>query len=174
MPVEPKIEEPTRTMLGHAIRGEMPELAEAIKAAGDDVYAGSIVLCIIAAGYIAIDVSGRWPTAEDVAEIARHVATTCKRYELSQKDIREYLSRAALGGELIDDVFTEPEAAYALPLLITARLLIAFKNPGEKEWWEYLDTIWNAVNLSERTDLALLPALMLRGYRPKATNIARN
>jgi hypothetical protein len=167
MRVEPKIETPTREMLGHAIRGEMPELGEAIEAVDDQDYEQSVALCIIAAGYIAIDVSGRWPTDDDLSEIARHTAATTTRYELSQEDIYEYLSRAALGGELVNDVFAPPEVAFTLPLLITGRLLVAF-GPRDKEWWEYLDTIWNAVNFAESADLTLLPALMLRFYRGRA------
>jgi hypothetical protein len=166
MPVEPKTEEPTREMLSHAIRGEIPELGAAVKAAGTDVYLVSVVLCIIAAGYLAIDVSARWPTDADVREIARHTATTTTHFELSQQDVYEYISRAALGGELIDDVFPEVEAAFLLPVLITGRLLVAFC-PKDKEWWEYLDTIWNAVNAAEVTDLSVLPALMLRFQRPR-------
>jgi hypothetical protein len=166
MPVEPKTEEPTRKMLGHAIRGEIPELGETITAAGDDAFRVSIALCILAAGYLAIDVSARWPTDADVREIARHSAATSSEYELSQQEVYEYISRAALGGELITDVFLEAEAAFLLPVLITGQLLVAFC-PKDKEWWEYLDAIWNAINAAEATDLSVLPALMLRFQRPR-------
>jgi hypothetical protein len=166
MRIEPKTEKPTREMLGHAIRGEMPELAETIRAAGKDVYRESVALCIIAAGYLAIDVSARWPTAADLQEIARHTATTTTDHQLSQQDVYEYISRAALGGELITDVFPETERAFTLPVLITGRLLVAFC-PRDKEWWEYLDSIWNAVNAAERADLSMLPALMLRFQRAR-------
>jgi len=155
-------------MLGHAIRGELPELEAAIEAVGDKTYAVCIALCIIAAGYVAVDLSTRWPTDADVREIARHTATTSTKYELSEQDVYHYLSHAALGCEPVDDVFPDAGGAYALPVLITAQMLVAFRLGGGKEWWDYLDTVWNAVNAAEHADLSLLPALMLRSQRVRA------
>jgi hypothetical protein len=39
MRIDPRIEEPTRKMLGHAIRGELPALEAEIDAVGDETYA---------------------------------------------------------------------------------------------------------------------------------------
>lgn len=165
MRVEPKTEKPTREMLGHAIRGEQAELEAAIEAAGDETYAVSIALCIIASGYIAVDLSGRWPTEADIREIARHAAATSTKYELREQDVYDYLSRSALGFEPVDGVFPNAGPAYGLPVLITAQMLVAFRLGDGKEWWEYLDSIWNAVNAAEQADLSVLPALMLRSQR---------
>ena len=57
MAIDPKVERPTRTMLGHAIRSELGELADVILAIGDENLAASIPLCVSASAYIAIDVS---------------------------------------------------------------------------------------------------------------------
>jgi hypothetical protein len=46
-------------------------------------------------------------------------------------------------------------------------MLIAF-NRGGMRVWDYLDTVWNAVEAAEHADLSLLPALMLRSRRVKA------
>ena len=56
MPIDPKIEQPTRVMLGHAIRHELGDLASVIQAAGNDTLLASIPLCLFASAYIAIDV----------------------------------------------------------------------------------------------------------------------
>jgi hypothetical protein len=169
MRIDPKIEEPTREMLGHAFRGELPELEAKIEAVGDETYAAGITLCLILAGYIAVDLAGRWPTEADVREMARHTATTSTDYELREQDVYDYLSRGALGFQPIQEVFPDPGQDYTLPVLITAQMLTAFRLGDERNVWSYLDTVWNAVEAAERADLSLLPALMLRSHRVKAT-----
>jgi hypothetical protein len=37
--------------------------------------------------------------------------------------------------------------------------------PRDKEWWEYLDAIWNAIESAAAVDMSVLPALMLRARR---------
>jgi hypothetical protein len=105
MRIDPRIEEPAREMLGHAIRGELPELEATIDAAGDQTYAAGITLCMIAAGYIAVDLAGRWPTEADVRELARHTAASSTDYELREQDVYDYLTRGALGFQPIREVF---------------------------------------------------------------------
>ena len=72
--IDPKVEEPARQMLGHAIRGELAELAAAIRAGGSERYQQVLGLFLVTAAYIAVDVSGRWPTDADLRKIARAVA----------------------------------------------------------------------------------------------------
>jgi hypothetical protein len=166
MRIDPKIEKPTREMLGCAIRGELEDLATTIQAAGNEIYAGSLALCITAAGYIAIDVTGmRWPDDANLRKIARNAAGAETRLELREPDIYAYLSRAVLGSERLEDVFPSVESAYALPILITANMLFTFRPQGQK-WWEYLDAIWAATETALAIDLSVLPALMFRARRP--------
>jgi hypothetical protein len=168
MRIDPRIEEPTREMLGHAIRGELPELEATIGAVGDETYAAGITLCMIAAGYIAVDLAGRWPTEVDVRELARHTAASSTDYELREQDVYDYLTRGALGFQPIQEVFPDPGQDYTLPVLITAQMLIAFRLGDGHNYWGYLDSVWNAVEAAEQADLSLLPALILRSQRLKA------
>jgi hypothetical protein len=167
MPIDPKIEQPTRTMLGHAMRHELEELAAVIAAERNETVLGAIGLCVLASGYIAIDVSGmRWPTEPVLRKIAHNASDAATELDLEESDIYEYLSRVVLGSEMLDDVFGMPKAGI-LPFLITANLLATFR-PSEKHWWEYLDQIWDAAETAERTRLTVLPALMLRAHRESA------
>jgi hypothetical protein len=50
---------------------------------------------------------------------------------LNEQDVFTSISRAALGSEPVDDVFPEVGAAFTLPVLITARLLLAFCPQGK-------------------------------------------
>jgi hypothetical protein len=169
MLIDPKIERPTREMLGHAIQGELSELETAIEAAGDETYAAGIIpLCMLAAGYIAVDLSERWPMDADIRELAKHTAATSTKYELREQDVYDYLSRGALGFKPIQEVFPDVEQDYKLPVLITAQMLVAFRLGDGRDLSKYLDTIWNAVNAAEQADLSLLPALMLRSQHARA------
>lgn len=163
MGIDPKIEQPTRAMLGHAMRHELEDLASLVSTAGDEIVAGAIGLCVFASGYVAVDVCERWPTQADLREIAENASKSATQLDLDESDIYEYLSRVVLGSEKLDDVFEMPKAGM-LPLLITANLLATFR-PRDKHWWEYLDQIWDAAETAERTSLAVLPALMLRARK---------
>jgi hypothetical protein len=168
MVIDPRFEDPTRTMLGQAIRGDLRGLDQTINASGD-VYGMIIAYCVFAAAYIAIDVSGRWPTEADVQEIARHAAESDTHYELSQQDVYDFVSRMALAGEDFNDVFPAPDVGIKLPVLATAKLLLGFRAPTEMGLWGYLDSVWVAINKAEHTDLSVLPALMLRSQRLRGT-----
>ncbi len=163
MGIDRKVEQAARTMLGHAIRHELDDLAAVMRTAGNETLVGSIPLCLFASAYIAIDVCERWPTDADVREIAKNAAESVTRLDISEQEIYEYLSRVALGSEKLDDVFST-EGIATVPLYATANLLLAFC-PREQDWWEYLDQIWDAAEAAERTSLTVLPALMLLAHK---------
>lgn len=167
MNVDPKIEDSTRTMIGHTVRGELRELDQLIETVGDQVYGMSAAYCVLAAAYLAIDVSGRWPTDTDVRKIAQLAASSSSRYGLSEQDVYDYIARIALAGELMNLVFAGADVDIRLPVLITAQLLVAFCPKG-KTVWEYLDTIWNAFNVAEHADMSILPALLIRQKRSQS------
>ena len=166
MGIDQKAEQQTRKLLGHAIRHELDDLAALVRDEGSEALIGSIPLCLLASAYIAIDVSDRWPTDADLREIAKNAAESVTRLDITQQEIYEYLSRVALGSEKLDDVFSI-EGLALVPLYATANLLLTFC-PEEKEWWEYLDQIWDAADTAERTSLTVLPALMLRAHKDPA------
>jgi hypothetical protein len=161
MAIDPKIEEPARDMLGHAIRGELQELAAFIQAGGGKTLTGAIDLCAYVAGYIAIDVTGKeWPTDAALHAIAKHAAQSVTRLDISEEEIFEFLNRVALGTEMVDDIW-EAEGIGRVPLYVTANLLLSFCPKG-MHWWEYLDRIENAAEVGERVQDWVLPTLMLR------------
>jgi hypothetical protein len=166
MGIDPKIEQSTRKMLGHAIRHELDDLATLVQVEGNDVLLGSIPLCLFVSGYIAIDVADGWPRDVDLREIAKLASESATELDITQQEIYEYLSRVALGPEKLDDVFSDDGVA-TIPLFATANLLLSFR-PREKHWWEFLDQIWDAAETAERTSLSVLPALMLRAHRESA------
>ena len=167
MGIDPKIEQPTRKMLGHAIRHELDDLAALAQAEGTETLMGAIPLCLFASAYIAIDVADRWPTDTDLRKIAKNASESATELDISEQEIYEYLARVALGPEKLDDVFST-DALATISLYATANLLLTFA-PGEKHWWEYLDQIWESAETAERTSLTVLPALMLRARKRSAS-----
>lgn len=162
--INPAAEDHARTMLGHAIRGELDDLSTQVHAIGDDAYRQVIVLCLTAARYIAVEAGGRWPTDADLRQIARNAVREETRLTLREEDIYNYLARAALGYEKLEDALGSPEAAASLPVLITASLLFTFR-PRGKEWWEYLDQIWDATLKAEDLEEPVIPAVQIRAHR---------
>jgi hypothetical protein len=160
MAIDWKVEQATRTMLGHAIRHELDALAETIHSVGKETFLGTISLCLLASAYVAIDVSGmRWPNDVVLRKIADNASESATGLDISDEEIFQYLSRIALGSEKLDDVFSA-EGIATVPLYATANLLLTFC-PRDKDWWEYLDQIWEAAEIAERTNVTVLPALML-------------
>jgi hypothetical protein len=163
MGIDPTIEQPTRKMLGHAIRHELDDLAAVVQAQGGEALLASIPLCVLASAYISVDVSDRWPTDADLREVAKSAAQSATQLDITEQEIYEFLSRVALGQEKLDDVFA-PEGIATVPLFATANLLLTFC-PHEKNWFEYLDQIWDAAEVADRTSPTVLPALMIRARR---------
>jgi hypothetical protein len=164
--IDRRTEEPARDMLGHAIRGETQDLSTLIQAAGDERYRQVLGLCLIAAAYVAVDITGRWPTEADVREIARLVSERGTEIPLDQKDVYDYLSGAALGFKSLPQAMGDDLAAVTLPIFITGTLLFAFRPEGKK-WWDYLDQIWSAYEQAEALDMSVLPALQVRSRMTK-------
>src|ERR1700761_1674754 len=164
MGIDRKVEQAARTMLGHAMRHELDALADTIQSVGNETFLGTIPLCLLASAYVAIDVSGmRWPNDVVLRKIADNASKSATHLDISGEEIFQYLSRVALGSEKLDDVFSD-EGIATIPLYATANLLLTFC-PREKDWWEYLDQIWDAAETAERTSLTVLPALMLRARK---------
>lgn len=158
MPIDPKIEAPLRKMLGHAIRGELNDLYALTLSLGEQMVEAAVVLAIKASGYIAVDASARWPRDVDVRELAKHAADTPDT-QVTEDEIREYLSRVVLGNEAVLTVFAGNEKAGLIPLFVTGNLLLSFHG-RYKNQWKYLDAIWNALAAAEAADASVAPAMV--------------
>jgi len=165
--IDPKVEESTRDMLGHAIRGELQDLSTLIQSVGGEQYRYVLGLCLTAAAYIAVDVSARWPTDADVREIARLVAERETEAKLDQADVYDYLSKVVLDFQPLPEALGDDVAAATLPVLVTGSMLFIFR-PKDRKWWDYLDQIWSAYEAAESLDVSVLPALQVRAHMLKA------
>lgn len=167
--IDPKVEKPFRAALGHALRGELSEMNHLLEELSVDQGGAALGLCILVTGYVAIDVCGRrWPGNASVRSIAEHVANTgriVKEIGLKTQQVYDFISRVALGGEPLEDVFPDADEGAKLPFIVAAHTLGTY-HPREIEWWEFLDAIEYALEKAWATDLNVLPALMLRARMP--------
>lgn len=170
--IDADVERVTREMLGSAIRGEIAELAVGVESIGGERYRQVLGLCLTAAAYVAVDVSGGWPTEADVREISRIVAEREQAIELSEGDVHAYLTYAALGFRPLEEAMGSVEKAASLPLSITGGLLSRFRPEGSS-WEDYLNQIWDATLAAESADLSMLPALVVRDRRAAAASDER-
>lgn len=167
MRIDPDVEKPLRTMLGHALRGELEEIPRVIGSFRDDQkFREALALCAAISGYVAIQACGNaWPTdvaLRKVAENAERTARAVEKFTLNASDVYNYLARTVLSSDPIDQVFRSAEDAVNLPVLITSSMLLTFC-PTEQEWWQYLDKIEQSTELAASIDAeAAYPALLLR------------
>jgi hypothetical protein len=168
MGIDPKVEEPTRELLGHAIRGELDQFADLIEAIGGQRFLEAGSLCLRIAGYIAIDACAwQWPTRGDIREIAKEIAAMDSPFELSEQEVYDYVNRAVLGFEPLLDVFPAMEKAGTVPFFATAAMLVAYRR-NRPHWWEYLEAIEKALeDVAPLTEEAV-PALILLARRTRA------
>ena len=161
MVIDPKVENSARDLIGHAVRGELDELAGLLAALDPERRIECLVLCLRISGYIAIDICGHiWPTDADVREMAGEISTADLNFKLSEADAYAFLRRAALGFEPIFDVFPEKDKAVAVPIFATAALLTSYRREPQ-HWWEYLDVIEQALEQAAPLPKETVPAVLL-------------
>jgi hypothetical protein len=169
MRIDPQVERPTRDLLNHAMKGELPELPRIVRELGDDRRVRECLeLCVLIAGYVTVDVCGaEWPTEASLRKISGNVARAETRSTLDEAEIYAFLERNALRFEPLNDVFATPDDATLTPFLITASLLVTY-GPRDKGVWEYLDDAEEALEASANAKPGLLPAMILRAHMPAA------
>jgi hypothetical protein len=169
MRIDPKVEGPTRDMLDHAMRGDLEKIDEVIHRLGSDQrFRECVGLCLLVAGYVAVDVCGsQWPSEASIHKIAENVAAAEKRFRLDPSEVHDFLGRGALRLEPLDQVFPDLSEAALLPILATASLLLTYR-PRDKDPWDYLDEIEEATETAATIKPSVLPAMILRAHTPTA------
>jgi hypothetical protein len=171
--IDPKVEDSTRDLIGHAVRGELDELVGLMTELDPDCRIECLVLCLRIVGYIAIDICGHaWPTDADLHEIAREMSAADLNFKLEEADAYAFLRRAALGFEPIFDVFPEKDKAVAVPIFTSAALLASYRREP-RHWWEYLDVIEQALEQAAPLPKETVPAVLLWSRISRAVETQR-
>lgn len=161
MVIDPEVEESTRTLIGHAIRGELEEFTDSLKGLNPERVIGCLTLCLRVSAYVVIDICGHaWPTDADLREIAQRMAVVDLDFNLEEPDAYAFLRRAALGFEPLSEVFPAKDRAIVVPFLTSAALLASYRTEG-RQWWEYLDVIEHALEQAAPLPKEAVPAVLL-------------
>lgn len=154
-------------MLDHAMRGELEDIPRLLQSMETGPREQSLNLCVLIAGYIAIDVSGSpWPSDAVLQRIAENTVKAETRLKLDASEVYGFVARTALRFEPLDQVFPDAADAALAPILITASLLLTFC-PKDKDLWTYLDEIEAATEAAAKMEPYYFPAVILRSQIPK-------
>jgi hypothetical protein len=168
MRIDPKVEKPARALLGNAIRGEWDAYAEVIEDAGEERFRECLSLCLRIAGYIAIDVCGhRWPSDDELHEIARRMTAADLNLGLTEPAVYDYLAQCALGFRPLTEAFPDPKQAASVPVFATAALLVSYRRHGT-DWWDYLERIERGLEEAAGLPDDAFPAALLLSRRKHA------
>lgn len=166
MMIDREVERRTRDMLDSAMRGELEDIPRRFQAMEHGARRQSLDLCVLIAGYIAIDASGsQWPSDVALRRIAENAVRAETRLKLDVSDVYDFLAKTALRFEPLEQVFSDPADAALAPILITASLLLTFCPKG-KDLWTYLDEIEAATETAAAMKSSLFPAVILRSQIP--------
>lgn len=170
MRIDPTVENPTRTMLAHAVQGELDALSGVARGLKDGQrFHECLELCGIISGYVAVDVLGpAWPTDAGLRRMAEKTAKAEDEHRLDVTQIHDYLWKSAVGFQGLDRVFSTEEELARWPIVITASLLLTFC-PRGKEIWAYLDEIEEALEMASAVKPSAYPAMILMAHSLEAS-----
>lgn len=167
MRIDPKIERLTREMLDHAMRGGIEEIEPRYNSLNHDERRQSLELCLLVAGYIAVDASGtRWPSDAGIRQLAGSAVKAEKRLNLAEEDVYNYVARVVFGFQPLEKVFTDANEAIFAAILITGSLLLTFCPRSKNTVWEYLDEIEAATEAAAAMQPYMFPAVIYRSGVP--------
>lgn len=164
--IDRTVEPALRHALDLAMKGKLDELHRHLAGLPTATLQQCVGLCTLITGYTAIDVCGRvWPADRNRDRIARRIADHTTedphRYQLSQAQVHDFISRVCLRREPLDHVFNDPDTAAKLPFAVTAHFIAGYA-PPEMTVWDFLDRIEAALETAWTINPDILPALMLR------------
>lgn len=153
----PRIYELTQIVLSHAVRGELDDMAAVFRAESRETCQLVLDQCVAVADCIVNGRSAAWPPSEPDLRMIAAITSSCMegpefgegRAEppatIADPVVYDYLSRAVVDGEFLEDVLPAGDAA-VLAVRITAAMLVAFL-PG-RPWLGHLELIWKLKNAS--------------------------
>jgi hypothetical protein len=175
----PRVYQLTRTMLDYAVHGQLDRLAALIRAENQKTCQLVLDQCVAVAGCIVNGRSGAWPPSEpDLRMIAAITSSSMENPEhpesrakppaaIADPVVYDYLSRAVVRGERVDDVFPAGDGA-VLAVRITAAMLVAFL--PARPWQGHLELIWK-LETDDGVNCSALRAAERRFRRTSVTSM---
>jgi hypothetical protein len=167
--INAKAEKALRDAMGHVAHAEADQIGAPLAGLDKMEHAEAAGLAIMVTGYAVVKACGtQWPTDTTVRRVADRLATAgsaARRLDLDTGQIYDYLSRVVFGGEPIENATPEEPMFTRLPVIVAQRAVVGYMPKG-MDWWEYLDQIESAIEVTLALDAAVLPAAVYRAYLP--------
>lgn len=172
-----RVYELTFSMLEYAVQGELDRLRALIQAQNQKTCQLVLDQCLTVADCILGGRSSRWPPSDDdLRMIAAITSSSMENPEYGKvvadpsativdPAIYDYLSRAVVRGDRLDDVFPAGDAP-VLAVRITAAMLVAFF--PARPWQGHLELIWK-LETDDGVNCTALRCAQLRLRRTSAT-----
>lgn len=161
MPIDQKISDQFRVMLGFAIQNKTDDFAGGILEVGAQRYEQFISLAINAAGHLVIDAAERYPNDADLKKIASIGAKARTNLPVTEEEIYLFLSKVVFGRETLAAVNPDRGKASLVPMYALANLLIILSPTGTDQW-TYLDVIESAIEAADKMNFGVLPSMVYR------------
>lgn len=143
MRIDPRVEEPTRDLFGHALRAEFKDFEAVLgRFPDDDSLRQALGLAGAICAYVVVDdYESSEPADDDLRDAADTVSDIEDRYEIDPDKVYAYLRRCVFGGEPVTAVLSTDDAA-RLPFIIGANLVgsTTDTDAGQK-WSDRLDEV---------------------------------
>jgi len=149
--IPPRIYELTHTALTYAVHGELDLLAARLCAENQKTCQLVLDQCVVVADCILNGRSAAWPPSEADLRMIAAITSSCMENPedpepltkpaaaIADPVVYDFLSRAVVRDERIEDVFPDGDAA-VLAVRITAAMLVAFL--PARPWQGHLELIW--------------------------------
>lgn len=168
--INAKAETALRQALTSVARFGEDQIEPCLASLDDRERAEALSLAVIITGYVAVDACGtKWPNQASARQIAEDLATTgtvARQLQLDPEKIYQYLSRAVLGSERLQDVIPDEPDFTRFPVVLAERALAVYC-PKQMKVWDYLDHIESAIEVASALTPAVLNAAVLRAYIPQ-------
>ncbi|HEX6445731.1 MAG TPA: hypothetical protein VF053_11625 [Streptosporangiales bacterium] len=144
MRIDPKVEEPTRDLFGHALRAEHEDFQKRLASVDGETVSEAMTLAGTIVAYVCIDAcGGQQPTEEEFDTLTDNVVSADSEYSLTAQEVRDYLVKGVFGGQVLHEVL-DPKDAVRFPFIVGAYLLAGYSH-DDQAWWDYLDEVEAAI-----------------------------
>lgn len=146
MKIDEKIEERVREALAACVGEDLRRFDAALDGLTGTQGPVAWSYALYAAGTVLNTILPSGVTEKDLDEISQEAIDALPWYDLGGSDqVKALLRSAAAGDPTLRSV--DPDKAVVMTFVLASYLLQAYRPDGQ-EWWDYLDAIWNAAEVS--------------------------
>ncbi|MBO0804276.1 MAG: hypothetical protein J2P25_14525 [Nocardiopsaceae bacterium] len=166
MPIDDKLSDQFRVLLGMAIQNRVEDFMSSLPEVGYQPYESMLALAIRVTGHVVIAAGERYPNDADLEKAAGIAAKAVTGLPIDADEIHAYLSKVVFGEDRVMSLSDDKLKASVIPMFALANLLLAFTPKGMNQW-TYLDVIEASIDAVDNTNEGVLPSMVYEFGRRK-------